>query len=35
MSLWHISWGYLWNRKLTTCLTVLSVALAVGLRYRF
>lgn len=31
MSLWHIAWGYLWNRKLTTCLTILSVALAVGL----
>ncbi|MBI2432758.1 MAG: ABC transporter permease [Candidatus Hydrogenedentes bacterium] len=31
MSLWHIAWGYLWNRKLTTILTILSVALAVGL----
>lgn len=31
MSLWHIAWSYLWNRKLTTCLTILSVALAVGL----
>ncbi len=31
MTLWRISWGYLWNRKLTTCLTVLSVALAVAL----
>ncbi len=31
MSLWHIAWGYLWNRKLTTFLTILSVALAVGL----
>lgn len=31
MTLWHISWGYLWNRKLTTSLTVLSVALAVAL----
>ena len=33
MSLWHIAWGYLWNRKLTTSLTVLSVALGVGLIY--
>ncbi len=31
MSLWHMAWGYLWNRKLTTFLTILSVALAVGL----
>lgn len=31
MSLWHIAWGYLWNRKLTTLLTIVSVALAVGL----
>jgi putative ABC transport system permease protein len=31
MSLWHIAWSYLWNRKLTTCLTILSVALGVGL----
>ncbi len=31
MSLWHIAWSYLWNRKLTTCLTILSVALAVAL----
>ncbi len=31
MSLWHMAWGYLWNRKLTTALTILSVALAVGL----
>lgn len=31
MSLWHIAWSYLWNRKLTTILTILSVALAVGL----
>ncbi len=31
MSLWHIAWSYLWNRKLPTCLTILSVALAVGL----
>jgi len=33
MSLWRIAWGYLWNRKLTTGLTVLSVALGVGLIY--
>lgn len=31
MNLWQIAWGYLWNRKLTTVLTILSVALAVGL----
>jgi putative ABC transport system permease protein len=31
MSLWRISWSYLWNRKLTTLLTILSVALGVGL----
>lgn len=31
MSLWHMAWSYLWNRKLTTSLTILSVALAVGL----
>lgn len=31
MSLWHIAWSYLWNRKLTTALTVVSVALGVGL----
>jgi putative ABC transport system permease protein len=31
MSLWHIAWSYLWNRKFTTCLTILSVALSVGL----
>ena len=31
MNLWQIAWGYLWNRKLTTTLTILSVALAVGL----
>lgn len=33
MSLWHIAWCYLWNRKLTTILTILSVALGVGLIY--
>jgi putative ABC transport system permease protein len=31
MSLWQIAWSYLWNRKLTTVLTIVSVALAVGL----
>jgi putative ABC transport system permease protein len=31
MSVWEIAWGYLWNRKFTTILTVLSVGLAVGL----
>ncbi len=31
MSLWHIAWSYLWNRKFTTILTILSVALAVAL----
>lgn len=31
MSLWHIAWNYLWNRWFTTALTILSVALAVGL----
>lgn len=31
MSLWRIAWSYLWNRKLTTSLTILSVALAVAL----
>ncbi len=31
MSLWRIAWTYLWSRWLTTSLTILSVALAVGL----
>lgn len=31
MTLWHIAWNYLWNRKLTTFLTIVSVALGVGL----
>ncbi len=31
MSLWHIAWSYLWNRKFTTAMTILSVALGVGL----
>jgi len=31
VSLWRIAWIYLWSRMLTTGLTILSVALAVGL----
>lgn len=31
MSLWRIAWIYLWNRWFTTSLTILSVAMAVGL----
>lgn len=31
MSLWHIAWSYLWNRKLTTAMTIISVALGVAL----
>lgn len=31
MSLWHIAWNYLWSRKFTTFLTILSVALGVAL----
>jgi putative ABC transport system permease protein len=31
MTIWHIAWNYLWNRKLTTILTIASVALGVGL----
>lgn len=31
MSLWRIAWCYLWSRKVTTCLTILSVALGVAL----
>ena len=31
MSLWQIAWHYLWNRWFTTILTIVSVALAVGL----
>ncbi|GMW00850.1 MAG: hypothetical protein AMXMBFR84_19870 [Candidatus Hydrogenedentota bacterium] len=31
MSLWRIAWNYLWNRKLTTSMTIISVALSVGL----
>ena len=26
MSLWRIAWSYLWDRKFTTFLTILSVA---------
>ena len=33
MSLWTIAWSYIWNRKLTTCLTIMSVALGVSLIY--
>ena len=31
MSLWHIAWSYLWNRKFTTAMTIVSVALGVAL----
>lgn len=31
MSLWHIAWSYLWNRRFTTAMTILSVALGVAL----
>jgi hypothetical protein len=31
MTLWGIAWGYLWNRKFTTFLTILSVELAIAL----
>jgi putative ABC transport system permease protein len=31
MSLWHIAWSYLWNRKFTTAMTIMSVALGVAL----
>ena len=31
MSLWHIAWNYLWARKFTTMLTIVSVALGVAL----
>lgn len=31
MSLWHIAWNYLWSRKFTTILTIMSVALGVAL----
>ena len=33
MSLWRIAWSYLWNRRLTTSLTVVSVALGAALIY--
>lgn len=31
MSVWTIAWSYLWNRKVTTSLTILSVGLGVAL----
>lgn len=31
MSIWHIAWSYLWSRKLTTSMTIVSVGLSVGL----
>ena len=31
MSLWHIAWGYIWSRKIPTAISVIAVALAVGL----
>jgi putative ABC transport system permease protein len=31
MSLWRIAWSYLWNRRFTTAMTILSVALGVAL----
>jgi putative ABC transport system permease protein len=31
MSLWHIAWSYLWNRRFTTTMTIVSLALSVGL----
>ncbi len=31
MTTWRIAWQYLWSRKLTTGMTILSVALGVGL----
>lgn len=31
MSLWRIAWNYLWSRWFTTVLTIVSVAMAVGL----
>jgi len=31
VNLWLIAWNYLWNRKLTTFLTIVSVALGVAL----
>jgi len=31
MSLWHIAWSYLWNRRFTTVMSIISLALSVGL----
>lgn len=31
MSLWRMAWSYLWDRKVTTCLTIFSVSLGVAL----
>jgi len=31
MNLFHIAWNYLWRRRLTTSLTVFSVAMGVAL----
>lgn len=31
MSIWAIAWGYLWDRKITTFLTIFSVALGVAM----
>jgi putative ABC transport system permease protein len=31
VSLWHIAWNYIWNRKLPSAVTILCVALGVGL----
>jgi len=31
MSIWQIAWGYLWSRKITTFLTIFSVALGVAM----
>ena len=31
MSLWHIAWGYIWSRKIPTAISIIAVALAVGL----
>ncbi len=31
MSLWHIAWNYIWNRKLPSAVTIVCVALGVGL----
>lgn len=31
MTLWHIAWSYLWNRKFTTGMSIISLALSVAL----